>query len=277
MGILKKGVLKVTGLQSHAFHTATIRLLVIPVLVYTAWMLETFLLEGSTNLFTRFDPMGILLYTLIACIITGMVIPLLCIRKTFISGAVNMFQIGFRSLRRTLLASVLTCTIGYAAVIFFNPFGTDRFMFVNAFLVLLPGTIASVMICWVLTGTHIQAFVRGGGAIISLSVGVIVTAMLFGMTTFAYFPAAFQQDAFFSSVCIGIIAGLFFFAVRDVYATSIVVGGCSVFTLADHITPVYLLTAIPSVWISAALSVCTLTGIHLYLSRNFTTIRIPVP
>ena len=266
-----------TGLQSHAFRTATIRLLVIPVLVYTAWMLETFLLEGSTNLFTRFDPMGILLYTLIACIITGMVIPLLCIRKTFISGAVNMFQIGFRSLRRTLLACVLTCTIGSVAVILFNPFGTDRFMFVNAFLLLLPGTIASVMICWVLIGTHIQAFVRSGGAIISLSVGIIVTAMLFGMTTFAYFPAVLQQDALFSSVCIGIIAGLFFFAVRDVYATSIVVGECSVFTLADRINPVYVHNAIPSVWNSAALSVCTLIGIHLYLSRNFTTIRIPIP
>jgi len=267
----------VTGLQTHAFRTATIRLLVIPVLVYTAWMLETFLLEGNMNLFMRVDPMGNLIYTLIACIITGMVIPLLCIRKTFISGAVNMFQIGFRSLRRTLLACVLTCTIGSVAVIIFNPFVTDRFMFVNAFLLLLPGTIASVMICWVLIGTHIQAFVRSGGVIISLSVGIIVTAMLFGMTTFAYFPAVLQQDALFSSVCIGIIAGLFFFAVRDVYATSIVVGGCSVFTLADRITPVYLYNAIPSVWISAGLAVCTLMGIHLYLSRNFTTIMIPVP
>lgn len=266
-----------TGLQSPVLRTATIRLLVIPVAVYTAWMLETFLLEGGVNLFMRFDPTGILLYTLIACIITGMVIPLLCIRKTFISGAVNMFQIGFRSLRRSLLACVLTCTIGYGAVIIFNPFGTDRFVFVNAFLLLLPGTIASVMICWVLIGTHIQAFVRSRGAIISLSVGIVVTAMLFGMTTFAYFPAVLQQDAFFSSVCSGIVAGLFFFAVRDVYATSIVVGECSVFALADRISPVYLHNAVPSVWISAGLAVCTLIGIHLYLSRNFTTIRIPVP
>jgi hypothetical protein len=267
----------VTGLPSPALRTATIRLLVIPVLVYTAWMLETFLLEGRVNLFMRVDPTGIFLYTLIACIITGMVIPLLCIRKTFISGAVNMFQIGFRSLRRTLLACVLTCTIGYGLVILFNPFGTDRFAFVNAFLLLLPGTIASVMICWVLLGTHVQAFVRSGGAIISLSAGIVMTAMLFGLTTFAYFPAFLTQDALFPSVCIGIVSGLFFFAVRDVYATSFVVGGCSVFTLADRINPVYVHNAIPSVWISAGLAVCTLMSIHLYLSRNFTTIRIPVP
>lgn len=266
-----------TGQPSPGLRTATIRLLVIPVAVYTAWVLETFLLEGSTNLFLQFDPAGIFLYTLIACIITGMVIPLVCIRKAFISGAVNMFQIGFRSLRRTILAGVLTCIIGYGAVIIFSPFGMDRFMFFNAFVLLLPGTIASVMICWVLIGTHIQAFVRTGGAIISLSVGTMVTAMLFGMTTFAYFPAVLQQDTFFSSVGIGIIAGLFFFAVRDVYATSIVVGECSVFTLADRINPVYLHNAVPAVWISAGLTACALTGIHLYLLWNFTTIRIPGP
>ena len=266
-----------TGLPNPALRTATIRLLVIPFAVYAAWMLETFLLEGSMHLFMSFDPAGLLLYTLIACIISGIIIPLVCIKKAFISGAVNMFQIGFRSLRRTILAGVLTCIISYGAVIIFSPFGTDRFMFANAFLLMLPGAIASVMICWVLIGTHIQAFVRSGGAIISLSLGIIVTAMLFGMTTFAYFPAVLQQETFFLFVGIGIIAGLFFFAVRDVYSTTIVVGVCSVFTCADRINPQYLHNAVPAVWICAGLATFSLIGIHLYLSRNFTTIRIPDP
>jgi hypothetical protein len=266
-----------TGLPNPALRTATIRLLVIPLAVYTAWMLETFLLEGSMNIFMRSDPTGLFLYTIIVCIITGMILPLICIRKAFISGAVNMFQIGFRSFRRTILAGVLTCIIGYGAVIIFSPFGTDRFMFVNAFLLLLPCAIASVMICWVLIGTHIQAFVRSGGAIISLSLGIIVTAMLFGMTTFAYFPAVLQKDTFFVFIGVGIIAGLFFFAIRDVYATTIVVGECSVFTFADRINPVYLQNAVPAVWICAGLAVCSLIGIHLYLSRNFTTLRIIDP
>jgi hypothetical protein len=150
-------------------------------------------------------------------------------------------------------------------------------MFVNAFLLLLPCAIASVMICWVLIGTHIQAFVRSGGAIISLSLGIIVTAMLFGMTTFAYFPAVLQKDTFFVFIGVGIIAGLFFFAIRDVYATTIVVGECSVFTFADRINLVYLQNAVPAVWICAGLAVCSLIGIHLYLSRNFTTLRIIDP
>jgi hypothetical protein len=148
-------------------------------------------------------------------------------------------------------------------------------MFANAFLLLLPEAIASVMICFVLIGTNIQAFVRSGGALLSLSLGIMVTAMLFGMTIFAYFPAVMVKDTVFVLVGVGIIAGLFFFAVRDVYATTIVVGGCSVFIYADRINPQYLHNVVPGVWISAGLAACSLIIIHLYLSGNFTTIRIP--
>jgi hypothetical protein len=44
---------------------------------------------------------------------------------------------------------------------------------------------------------------------------------------------------------------------------------------ADRINPQYLDIAIPGVWICAGLAVCSLIGIYIYLSRNFTTIRIP--
>jgi hypothetical protein len=265
-----------TGQQSPEVRSATLRLLVIPFTIYAAWLLETFLLTGSVNTFERPDPSGIFLYTIIACIITGIGAPLLYIRTTFISGAVNMFNIGFRSVRYTFLACALTCGISYITVILFNPFGTDRLAFLNAFLLLLPGAIASVMVCWVLMGTHVQAFVRSGGAIISISVGIMVTAVLFGMTTFVYFPAVLQQDALISSVSIGIIAAFFFFAVREVYATTVVVAVCSVFAVADRINPFYVRNTVPLVLLSAVLTVCALIGIHLYLSRNYMTLKIPV-
>jgi hypothetical protein len=269
------GVFRVTGQQPPAVRSATLRLLVIPFALYSAWLLEIFLLAGSMHTFERFNPAGIFLYTIIACIITGIVAPLLCIRNTFISGAVNMFQIGFRSSKRTFLACVLTFSVGYGAVILFNPFGTDRFAFLNAFILLLPSAIASVMICWVLMGTHVQAFVRSGGAIISISVGIMVTAVLYGMTVFAYFPAVLQQDAFLSSVLVGIIAAFFFFAVREVYSTVLLTAVCSVFIMADRINPLYVQNAVPYIWIGAILAVSTLMGIHWYLSRNYMTLKIP--
>jgi hypothetical protein len=131
------------------------------------------------------------------------------------------------------------------------------------------------MMCWVLMGTHVQAFVRSGGAIVSISIGIMVTTVLFGVTTFAYFPAFPQQDMIFSSVIIGIIAAIFFFAVREVYATILVVAICTVFTLADRINQFYVQNAVPYVWMSAVLAVSVLMGIHLYLSRNYMTLKIP--
>ena len=262
--------------QSPALRSATLRLLIIPFVIYTAWLLETFLLEGSMHTFERFDPSGLFFYTIIACIITGIVAPILYIRNTFISGAVNTFHIGFRSLRYTFFACVLTCSIGYGSVILFNPFGTDRFAFLNAFILLLPSAIASVMMCWVLMGTHVQAFVRNGGVIISIFIGIMVTTVLFGMTTFAYFPSTLHQNALISSVSIGIVAAIFFFAVREVYATILVVAVCSVFIMAGRISPLYLQNAVPYVWISAVLAVSALTGVHRYFSRNYMTLKIPV-
>jgi hypothetical protein len=265
----------VTGQHVSSSQSATLRLLVIPGAIYTAWLIEIFLLEGSVQTFEHFDPAGILLYTIIACIFTGIVAPLLWIRNTFISGAVNMFQIGFRSLRRTFLACILTCSIGYGTVILFNPFGSDRFAFANAFVLLLPTAVASVMICLVLIGTHVQAFVRDGGVIISISVGIAVTAFLFGLTTFVLFPGVPGQDILFFSVITGIIAGFFFFAVREVYSTIIVVTVCSVFTMADRLNPFYVQNVVPFVQLSAILTILALAAIHVYLSRNYMTLKIP--
>jgi hypothetical protein len=261
--------------QFPELNRATIRLLVIPFAVYAAWLLEIFLLEGSLHLFERFNPSLLFVYTVIACIFTGIIVPIFCIRPAFVSGAVNMFQIGFRSFHRTVMACALTGVICYVGIILLNPFGTDRVAFANAFLLLLPGAIASVMICWVLVGTHVQAFVRSGGVAISVFIGIMVTAALFGLTTFAYFPAAFQQDPFFSSVSVGIVAAFFFFAVRDVYATIIVVGVCSVLTLADRISPLYLHNASVYIGINAVLTVGVLVAIHRYLFRNYVTLEIP--
>jgi hypothetical protein len=264
----------VTGKLVLSSQSATLRLLVIPGAIYTAWLIEIFLLEGSVQTFEHFDPLGILLYTIIACIFTGIVAPLLWIRNTFISGAVNMFQIGFRSLRRTSLACILTCGIGYGTVILFNPFGSDRFAFANAFLLLLPTAIASVMICLVLAGTHVQAFVRDGGVIISISVGIAITAFLFGLTTVVLFPGVLGQDILLFSVITGIIASFFFFAVREVYSTIILVTVCSVFTLADMLNPFYVQNAVPVVQLSAILQRSTAGSNPRISSRNYMTLKI---
>jgi hypothetical protein len=259
---------------SNPFSPA-IRLLLIPFLVYLAWLLEIFLLAGNNHLLEHPEPAGIGLYTVIGCILTGMIIPIICIRKAFMSGAVNLFQIGFRTVRRTILACSFTGAIGFGMILLFNPFGTDRIAFANAFLLLLPTAAASVMVCWVLAGTHVQAFVRTGGAALSITTGVVVTSLLFASATLAFNPSARQEGALFWPVCIGISTALFFFAVRDIYATVIVIAGSGVFTNSGTLDPVYLQGTHPGIYISSLLAVAVLIGIHIYLSRNYATILVP--
>ena len=71
-----------------------IRLLVIPFVIYSIWMIVTGLFEGDCRLFLNADSRGIIVYTVFSCIITGMILPVYCVRESFVTGAVNMSKIG---------------------------------------------------------------------------------------------------------------------------------------------------------------------------------------
>jgi len=266
----------VSAHQKTGSLSAAIRLLLIPLLVYCAWFVESFLLAGYNHLFAHPDATGLIVYTVISCIITGMILPVICIRRAFIAGAVTTFQIGFRSARRTIIACSVTGILGYTALLVANPYGADKSAFLAAFLLMLPTAIAAVMICWVLAGTHVQAFVREGGALLSVAVGSVVTSLLFGIATLARGTGGTGPDALFWPVCTGLAAALFFFAVRDVYATVIIVAESTVFLSAGSIDPVWLHT-LPPVLPAAALSAgAVLVAIHWYFSRNYATILVPM-
>jgi hypothetical protein len=226
-------------------------------------------------LFQSADFRGIIIYTVFACIITGIIIPVFCIRESFVTGAVNMFQIGFRPVRRTFYACALTTVFGYMAMLLFSPFGTDQSAFADTFLFLLPTAIASVMVCWVLLGTHVQAFVRSGGTIISITAGSLVTAWLFCITSFVHSPPVHPQPALAGFLVLGLAAALFYFAVRDIYAASIFVAFGLTFVMAERTGVSGMQAAMPAVYGSALLVVITLIGIHLYFVPNFRTVRLP--
>jgi len=257
-------------------QSPSVRLLLIPFIAYAIWLCEMYLLEGQIQLFLHPDPAGLLFYTLLCCIAIGIVIPVFIIRKSFIGGDVTMFHLGFRSWYRTVLAVVLTFLVIGLATTLQNPSGSDTSAFFLAFLLLLPTGIATVMICWVLVGTHIQALVRGGGALLSIPAGVAITAILFGLSSKAQFPTVTTPDTLFWYIVAGMAAAVFFFLVRDVWSTAVFVTGELVYLMAGWYSvsgwyPVYSV-----VLISAAVSVGVLIMIHWYLSRHFLTIAAPV-
>ena len=257
-----------------ASQQAVLRLFIIPILVYCAWLVEIFLLEGNESLFLEPAALPLAIFTVVGCILTAMIVPVLLIHRSFLSGAVNMFQIGFRPMRRTITACVLTMVACFLIAIIMNPADPQRMALPGLFLLYLPTGIAAVMICWVLVGTHLQALVRSGGAVVSVPTGVVVTAILFGLTTKVHTPAAGLNNPLATGILLGIVTALFFFAVRDVYATGIVLTTGMTLLFSGITDPVVPVSLMPGVVFSALLAVFTLFAIHGYFSRYYATVIV---
>lgn len=247
-----------------------IRLLVIPLLLFIIWFMEIFLLERGPGLFREPGFVPLLFYTLAGCILTGIVASVLLIRRSFLFGAVNMFQIGFRSPKRTLLFCTLTGAACTLVVILTTTAGPDRTAVSDTFLVYLPTAIAAVMVCWMLIGTHLQALVRAGGAVVSIPTGVVITAILFSLTSLAHTPPATMQSPLDRSILLGIVIALFFFAARDVYATALVAATGMALLFPLHPGAAFL----PGITLSAVLAVGALLGVHAYFSLNYATVIV---
>jgi MFS family permease len=271
----------VKGAEGHrqgARHSALVTLVLIPLVIAVIWLLENYLLAGNTRLFRQASPSGLVIYSVLAGILVGIVVPAVRIRAAFLSGAVNMFQIGFRSTRRTVAAVSLTTVGTYAGWVLLGLSGQvslEHSPGAALFILLLPAAIAAVMICWVLVGTHVQAYVRSDGAMISVFAGVLLTALVFALSMAVLCGEADVQEAVAGFFAAGCVAALFFFAVRDVYATIIVVTTSLVVLENSHIDPAYLVPFSPVVALCGILTTGALVGVHWHFSRHYTTVVLP--
>jgi hypothetical protein len=251
-----------------------IRLLVIPLLVYIAWLIEIYLLDSSLSLFATLVPVLFLLYTAVGCILIGTLVPVYLIRRSFLYRTVNMLQIGFRPIRRTITLCTITGSLCILVLLLFSPAGYSRLSLVEVFLLYLPTAIATVMICWVLIGTHLQALVRSGGIAISISVSVVITSVLFGLSSVVHTSISGSPAPVVPVILLGMITALFFFAVRDVYATVIVLTTGMAILFSGLTNPAVLDGSLLLVLLSALAGLAVLFLVHFYFSRNYTTVIV---
>lgn len=257
-------------------NSSPLTLIIIPFIIAIIWQLENFLLAVTPHLFSKASFPGLVFFTVISCGLMGIIVPVLRIKAAFLSGAINMFQIGFRSVRRTVTAVGITALAGYTFfVLTGDAVGPDRAGAIILFIFFLPTAVAAVMICWVLIGTHIQAYVRHGGAIISICTGTLITALIFALSMSILFTGPDFRQIFSGFFAAGLVSALFFFAFRDVYATVIVVTSCLMILLNTRIDPEYLNTFNPVVVLCGFLVIGILAGIHWYFSRHYRTVVLP--
>jgi len=256
---------------------STVTLVLIPLLIVCIWIIENYLLTGGALVSGKTSLLGLFLYTLLSCVLVGIIVPLIRIRAAFRAGAVNMFQIGFRTLRRTVAAVSLTALAVYTLVLFLRIYGTGPDRDTGFFLagLLLPTAIAAVMICWGLLGTHIQAYVRSGGILVSVISGVVVTALVFALSMTLLLASGRIAEAFPGYFAAGIAAALFFFAVRDIYATVFAVTGALVVLAGSAPGFSYPYPLVPAAAVCAFLTLAVLVAAHGHFSRHYTTVKLP--
>jgi len=85
-------------------NSSLLTLIITPFIIAIIWQLENFLLAINPHLFSKANFPWLVLFTVLSCVLVGIIVPVLRIQAAFLSGAVNMFQIGFRSVRRTVIA-----------------------------------------------------------------------------------------------------------------------------------------------------------------------------
>ena len=255
---------------------SVVRLIVIPFLIFIVWVLETFLLEGSLVVFLHYQPGLLVMYTLITTIFIGIFAPVLFLRSAFLSGAVNMYQVGFRSFRRTVLTTGVTACLGFLILATLPPFSSDRNLMIGSLLLMLPTAVSSVMVCWVLVGTHLQAYVRNRGPSVSILTGVLVTGVVFGLSFLAHSPPLNSPPLVLTGIITGMASAIFFFSVRDVCSAAAFVAFSLAWIMGSHPDPLYQSPVSPLLVFTALLSVFALAGSQWYLSRHFITVRIPV-
>ena len=256
---------------------STVTLVLIPFLIVCIWIIENYLLTEGALVSGKTSLLGLFLYTLLSCVLVGIIVPLIRIRAAFRAGAVNMFQIGFRTLRRTVAAVSLTALAVYTLVLFLRIYGTGPDRDTGFFLagLLLPTAIAAVMICWGLLGTHIQAYVRSGGILVSVIIGVVVTALVFALSMTLLLASGRIAEAFPGYFAAGIAAALFFFAVRDIYATVVAVTGALVVLAGSAPGFSYPYSLVPAAAVCAFLTLAVLVAAHGHFSRHYTTVKLP--
>lgn len=202
---------------------SNLKLLVIALSVYIAWIAATYLLEGRINLFLHVDPVGRISYVTVANIAVGTVASAFTIRYLLKSQFVKPEQVGLNKSRLRAVTVIATAAIGGLALFMLqNPRTTEPLVVFNTFMQVLPVSIAEVMVCWALVGSSFESLSRHKGRIASVLAGAAAASVLFGVYHYAHSPPFNQTSMVLFLMLPSIATAVSYFLGRSIYAAIIV-------------------------------------------------------
>jgi hypothetical protein len=128
-------------------------------------------------------------------------------------------QLGFRSLKRTVIAGLIALAVGGGLFLLQGPPSLNPLVLFNGFAQVLPVSIAEVVVCWALIGGSFEAWSQAKGKVVGLIVGIVAANFLFGLYHYAH-SAPFNQTWMVLFLMVpGLVTSLIYFLVRDIYTT----------------------------------------------------------
>jgi hypothetical protein len=250
-----------------------LKLIAIALSIYIIWVAATYILEGRILLFQKVDPIGRMTYVVIANIAIGTVLSAIAIRYLLTAHFVKPEQLGLSKSRLRTAAIVASAAAGGLALfILQNPRTTEPIVVFNAFMQVLPVSIAEVMVCWALIGSSFESLARNnnnnnnkGRIVLSGIVGAVAASVLFGVYHYAHSPPFNQTSVVLFLMLPSIATAVTFFLGRDIYAAVIVqnfmgivgvlAGLPNLEVYRQPMVPIYALTAVSVAALIISLSI----------------------
>ena len=207
-----------------------LKLVAIALSIYILWVVATYILEGRIHLFQKVDPIGRMTYVVIANIAIGTVMSVIAIRYLLKAQLLRPEQLGLSKSRLRTAAIIASAAAGGLALFMLqNPTTLEPIVVFNAFIQVLPVSIAEVMVCWALIGSSFESLVRNNNnnnnkvrIVSSVIVGAVAASVLFGVYHYAHSPPFNQTSVVLFLMLPSIATAVTFFLGRDIYAAVIV-------------------------------------------------------
>ncbi len=259
-----------TSLSSSS-SSKTSKFVIIAVAIYLAWISATYLLEGRINLLQKPNPLGRLLYAVTANMIIGIVLAICVLRPSILQGFVTIKQLGFQSsIRRVIIAVVIAGLIGFTLFVVQKPASLNAIVILNVFSQTLPGSVAEVMVCWIVIGTAFESTLlkRNLKKLIPTILAAAISTILFAIYHFAHSPPFNQPSMVLFLMYPGVLTSIFYFVSRDIYATLVFHNFQALFGVMNNVNIDSLLHPIYPVIIIAVASIAILVLCDLLVIRK---------
>ena len=245
---------------------------------YAVWTIVTWLLEGRIQTLLRPEAtMDRIVYTGVANVLVGTILALWLVRELVASDFVSREQLGFSSPERTLGAVLVAGVLGIAVYLVQQPPSTDPVVVVNAFAQVLPVSIAEIVICWVVVGGSIAAFLRmrGTNRYLANGVALIVASILFGVYHLAHSPPFNTPEMIGLLTVVSVGTGLFYFAGGSVYGALVFHNFLALFGVTTALAEAGQLGTyqepVIALLVTAVVSLIVLIGVERIFVRDATT------